>query len=310
MSSNNNKKNSNINNDYWNDEVCDFCKGIINKTISKFESHENEISTSEFMDNLRVQEDEIIRFLSFNCYSESVSDNDIDMIKSEILRLYSKEIAETISKIEVYAHDLFPEIVEALYELLQDIVASESLLELNKKKRAYLNTCKYAYFIKHLSQIILCKKYLERIKEYQNQLKNFKTQGINVEIDGTKEKFHIYSKKEYKRLYKKYKENNKKVHSYILSDKSNNLIKIKYHEVDKDIGLNQYTKELEKLITVYESAYPRIIEQGYNKPKWFRVLNIIIVVITSLITIINFLKICGIIDIFNIIKKWLLLGAN
>lgn len=309
-SNNNNKKNSNINNDYWNDEVCDFCKGIFNKTISELGSHENKVSTSEFMDNLKVQKDEIIRFLSFNCYSENESDNDIDTIKSDIFLLYSKEIAETISKIEVYAHDLFPELVEALYELLQDIVASESLLESNEKKYAYLNTRKYAYFINHLSKIILCREYLDRIKEYQNQLKNFKTHGVNVKIYGEQKKFYVYSKKEYKRLFKEYKEKNKRVHSYIISDKSNNSIRIQYHKVDKDIGLNDYAKELENLIEVYESAYPRIIEQGYKKPKWFRVLNVAIVVVTTLITFINSLKIFGIIDILDIIKKWLSLGAN
>ena len=106
----------------------------------------------------------------------------------------------------------------------------------------------------------------------------------------SKKSFMFIAKKNINDYLRNIKKKNKRVHSYIISDKSNNSIRIQYHKVDKDIGLNDYAKELENLIEVYESAYPRIIEQGYK--------------------FINSLKIFGIIDILDIIKKWLSLGAN
>ena len=107
-----------------------FWDSVVEKTKNTLQ-----INNNELLDILRIQEDEITNFLIFTCYLDnSVDDDEINRIKSEIVYLYSNSISKSISKIEVYSHDLPPEIVEALFELLQSIIAANSTQSVEDKK--------------------------------------------------------------------------------------------------------------------------------------------------------------------------------
>lgn len=285
-----------------NIEMKAFWDSVVKKTKNTLQ-----INSNELLDIFRIQEDEITNFLIFTCYLDnSVDDDEINRIKSEIVYLYSNSISKSISKIEVYSHDLPPEIVEALFELLQSIIAANSTQSVEDKKTAFTETCNFAYFIKHLTEIILGDYYLERIKQYRKQLRNFSIKGVKMD-DGSA--FWRFANKEYTRLRKEYKFFKKTINTYLMKDEKGIPIKIKYSEIKRDIKLEEHILDLENLIREYEKAYPKIIHSGYNQPKWYRIMTNAILFLTAIVTAISLLKIFGIIDLFAIIKTCFAVGA-
>lgn len=97
-----------------------FVDRISNRMIEELKTDKNVI-----MQKLEKHEDEISSYLVFLCHSEPDEDQEIKDIKQEIYLIYRNEIAQAISKTEVYEHDLSSNVVEAIFELLQDIVSAE-----------------------------------------------------------------------------------------------------------------------------------------------------------------------------------------
>lgn len=139
------------------------------------------ISTKEYQISLEKQKETIIDFLKFNCYPDEEIDDEIISIKKEILSVYTKDISQAISKIEVYSHDLDAEIVEAIFQLVQNVSCAELTKEIEKRKTCYNQTLYYIYFIKHMVQISLSKLILDRIKMYKRNLKNFNHKGYYIQ---------------------------------------------------------------------------------------------------------------------------------
>ena len=257
------------------------------------------ISSSQLLEVLKTQEDEIVGILTYNCFlDDEVADEDTSQIKLEILKLYSDSIAKTISKLEVYYHDLPAEIVEALFELVQEIVGAELTEKSEQRRKYYNNVLKYAYFVKHLAELLLCRSYLERIKAYKKQLKNFKTKGIKID---EKQSFYDVAKREYRRL----KKERSKVRKTFLSYLSKKKDIIKYRQVKKDIGASSLVSDFEKHIKFYEDYYPSIVGNGCRRSLPFRIFRIIIYVITCIIAVLSVLKFLNIFDGFSCIKTFL-----
>lgn len=56
---------------------------------------------------------------------------------------------------------------------------------------------------------------------------------------------------------------------------------IDYNIVEKDIGLKEYNAELNNLLLDYEKYYPEIVSSGYKMPVVYRVINILLTIITT-----------------------------
>ena len=256
------------------------------------------ISNSQLMELLQIQEDEIVEVLTYNCYAEDDANDEISSIKLEILKLYSERIAKSISKLEVYEHNLPAEIVEALFELVQEIVGAELTEGTEERKQFYKSTCQYAYFINHYVELLLCEQYLERIKLYKRQLRNFNTKGLKINESLS---FYNVSKKEYTKLKKKFKELRKVFRTYLIQKKD--IISIRYSQVEREIGLTEYVSELENHILFYEEYYPRIVHNGYHSSFSFRAFRIVLYIIAILLSVATLLKYLNILDLFGIIRS-------
>ena len=124
------------------------------------------ITESQYSKALEEQKDTIVDLLSFYCYPETAMEAEIAETKKEILTLYTDVIAPTISKIEVYSHDLDAGAVEAIFNLLQQITSAELTTDIADKKSFHQQTLSYCYFSKHTAQKSLAELYFERIETY------------------------------------------------------------------------------------------------------------------------------------------------
>lgn len=223
------------------------------------------MSSQVYSANLRTQEKTIIDFLSFNCYPDE--DDNIFPQKKEILSLYIDEIATTISKIEVYDHDLAAEFVEAIFMLNQFVTSAEFADDIKKKQNYYDYALKFSFYCKHLLHIHLVELYQKRIKYYKKNLRDFNHKGVIIE-----------GKKFDKVVKEKLKEINPRISSRKVVFKSfvtrkKRQIYLCEEPIPKNIGLEKIIKELEELIKLYESNYSQIISNGYNKKLPIRILN-------------------------------------
>ncbi len=255
------------------------------------------MSTQQYRVSLEKQKETIIDFLSFNCYPDEEVNAEIVSLKNKILSIYTKDISQAISKIEVYSHDLSPQIVEAIFQLVQNISCAELTEDIEKKKVCYDNTLYYIYFVKHMVQISLSKLIFDRIKMYKKNLQNFNHKGhhINdVSFDGIIKNKTKKAKKDYKNCLKTYL-------SYIKVSPED-MAFITYRTIKEDIGLDSLLNQLEEIVTLYEENYHEIVDNGYNLPICVRLLNLAIEIVSVSLLIYGFLDFFGLWDtVFNCI---------
>ena len=229
-------------------------------------------------------------------------DNDITKIKKQILKLYVDHIAISVSKAEVYYHDLDESVVESIFELLQYIASAELTENEVDKRKCYDGALAYTYFVKYKVQIQLTKLLLKRIKYYKNNLRNFKRKGyhINGELfdDVVRRK-----EKEVRKLYKQHR----CMYRFCWEDKQTinmqNVLKVTQNaQLDFD-GL---VKKCEDIVKIYETNYPNIVNIGYKMPRIYRFFTNAIAVISFLGFIIGLLeRFSESFSICYLLERWL-----
>lgn len=243
------------------------------------------ITESQYFKALGEQKDTIVELLSFHCYPENAIEAEIKDIKEQILKLYTDVIAPVISKIEVYSHDLDESVVEAVFNLLQQITSAELESDLVEKQECYKKTLAYVYFIKHTIHISLAELYFDRIRTYKKTIKDFNHCGVYK--DGkpfdkvVREKFKL-AKKQYrasKRLYKPYVKKGKE-----------NVAYIRLANVQEDIGLDNLIFLLENIVDMYMNTFPEIINNGYNMSLGYRLVSRTLEIVSTFLLIYGFLK--------------------
>lgn len=244
------------------------------------------ITEGQYNEALEQQKNAIIDFLTFTCFPESEMEAEIAQTKKSILEMYTNEIAPTISKVEVYSHDMEAGAVEAVFNLLQYVASAEMKTDIDKKIKSYNAALSYAYFIKFVMQNVLTELYFNRINEYKKLICNFKHRGVRVQDDTrfvtfvkTKLKF---AKRKYRGIYKVYR-------TYVtFKDGENPCIRI--DTIQHDLGFDALLSQLEDIILLYEAHIPEIFDNGYKMPLLYRLSSGAVSLISVLLLIYGFLQ--------------------
>ena len=249
------------------------------------------ITDAQYSKALEAQKDTIVDLLSFYCYPENATEIEIAETKKEILKLYTNTIAPTISKIEVYSHDLDAGAVEAIFQLLQQITAAELTTDISTKKVLYQQTLSYTHFLKHMVQKALAELYYERIKTYKKTIKDFNCRGVYVQMKPSdkKERFDKAVKNKLRTAKKKYRESEKIYKSYVkMIDGETTYLRLV--DVQNDIGFDGVIFALEDLVKTYTDSFPDIIDSGYNMSFCYRLMVGLLETISGALLIYGFLK--------------------
>lgn len=250
-----------------------------------------DISDAQYSKALEEQKDTIVELLSFYCYPENAMEIEIAETKKEILKLYTDTIATTISKIEVYSHDLDASAVEAIFQLLQQITAAELETDITIKKELYQKTLSYCYFLKHMVQKDLAVLYYERIKTYKKTIKDFNYRGVHIQTEssGKKERFDKAVNNRLRTVKKKYRESEKAYKSYIkMSDGETAYLRLA--DVQNNVGFDGVISALEDLVETYTNNFPDIIDNGYNMSFCYRLIVFFLEIISGGLLVYGFLK--------------------
>lgn len=249
------------------------------------------ITDAQYSKALEEQKDTIVELLSFYCYPENAMEIEIAETKKEILKLYTDTIAPTISKIEVYSHDLDAGAVEAIFQLLQQITAAELEKDIATKKELYQKTLSYCYFLKHMVQKDLAELYFERIKTYEKIIKDFNYRGVHIQKDPSaqKERFDKAIKNRLRIAKKKYRESEKVYKTYIkMSDGENAYLRL--DNVQNDVGFDGVISMLEDLVKTYTDNFHEIIDNGYNMSFCYRLIVFFLEIVSGGLLVYGFLK--------------------
>lgn len=155
--------------------VCEWVGEGMNSTVDEKLSVE-----LQKLDDL--QKEKVLKYLYFH-YSPDIWKLGNGEIRNKVYADYAGEVAELIAKIEVYAHDLPPQVgalVERLWHMLTTATIAEG--ETNKSW-AYLSLEKYVIHVINELRSTLVVLYTKAIRGYAKTLKNFNYQTI-LDDDG------------------------------------------------------------------------------------------------------------------------------
>lgn len=254
------------------------------------------ITESQYSKALEEQKDTIVDLLSFCCYPESAMEAEIAEIKKEILTLYTNVIAPTISKIEVYSHDLDAGAVEAIFNLLQQITSAELTTDIADKRSFYQQTLSYCYFIKHTVQKTLAELYFERIATYKKTIRDFNHRGVFVQ----KEQFIKVVGNKLKTAKNQYRKSNKVYKAYVRTSEEN-VASLILADVQNDIGFDSIVCALEGVLDIYTERFPEIINNGYNMSFGYRLITGILEVLSGTLLVYGFLKYA---NLWTLVMDW------
>lgn len=231
-----------------------------NKQYSEsiFSDIENEVRTKakisekKFCELLKIKKEDIIKCLCQPVHQDVESENVSNQAKRKIYKGYIDQVAQLISKLEVYESDLNKTIANRLFDLFTAVAISQNSPDDELLSNNALNVY---YVVKHTVNIRLAKVYIKRIKEYRRMIRNFNHQGIEC-ADGVKFDDEVNQKyKELKLLYKaKYQ-----IYQNIVDEK-----KEFYRETEEFIGLEELVEKAEYLLGLYESKFSNVVGNGYN----------------------------------------------
>lgn len=267
--------------------------GFWERVAKKVQEKAN-LSESQYSTALEEQENTIIDFLSFNCCSETELDSRVWEIKKEILTLYTKEIAPTISKIEVFSHTLHATSVEAIYTLLQYIVAAEFAADISETLLFYKQTLSYAYFLKFEFQKSLSELFFDRIKAYRTMIKDFNHRGVLID----QKPFTEVVDKRVWQVRKLYYKSRRKLRTRIRKN-PDKVAELDLISFEKDVGFDSVIAELKKILNLYEEQLPIIIGNGYNMSSSYRVVSRILAFISGWFLFYGFMQYFGLWQSFS-----------
>lgn len=259
--------------------------------IAKVVQEKIHLSDDQFCHALIEQEKTIVDFLSFTCLSEPEPSPELWKIKKEILELYTKEIAPLLSKIEVYSHDLDSSSVEAIYNLLQYIIAAEFAKDISEMQEFYTQTLSFAYYLQFSLQKTLSQLYFDRLKTYKHMIKNFNHSGVLL---GQKPIASIIKEK-LKGTKKEFQMAKKRLRSRARAD-SQQVAEIDIAKLEKEIGFSNLVTKLESALKLYEENLPNIIGNGYNIAGAYKLTSTLINIVSGLFLAVGLLQCFGIWD--------------
>lgn len=241
----------------------DFWEHVSIKVRSKIN-----ITETQYNKALEEQENAIIDFLSFNCCPEVKISSSIWEIKKEILTLYTREIAPAISEIEVFSHTLHASAVEAVFNLLQYIIAAEFAATPSEALSFYTNTLSYTYFLKFELQKSLSELLFDRIKSYRKMIKNFNHSGVLIDY----KPFLKVVNKRVHQAKKQYRVSRKKLRSRI-KKAPDRVAEINLQTLEKTVGFDSTISSLKSVIEQYEDKLPIVVGNGYNMSSCYRFIS-------------------------------------
>lgn len=253
--------------------------------------------------SLEQQEETIIDFLSFYCYPENEVEQEIAQTKKRILRVYTNDIAKTITETEVYFHDLSAESVEAIFNLFQLITSAEIDSNISERRTAYDKALKFTYLVRHMVQLDLIKQYFKRIKSYKKMIYYCNHSGVFITNNNTGkcEPFMKHVSKEISVLKKKYRKSrriyNKYFYRTIKTLFEDRRCIVRLDEVKEDIGLADIILQAKHINQLYIDNFPKIIGNGYNMSVKYRVCSGVLDAATIFFIICGFIKLVGAWDI-------------
>ena len=256
------------------------------------------LSASQYSKELEKNSSLIVDFLSFNLYPDVLGDSGTLAVKQKILKLYTKDIAPVVSKIEVYAHDLPPEIVEAIYNLLQYIIASEFTDIEADRVISYSKTLSYTYFIKYLFQESLVRLLIQRINSYQRMVRDFTHQGVlvgKISLLKAVNKRLAKAKREHVFIKLKHK-------TMVLFDRccGAHTAKIDMEGSSNDMNFDGLITELESIEDLFTDNLADVLSNGYNRRLSFRLFRRTLDLVSAYFVLHWFLSAIGVWD--SIIK--------
>ena len=216
-----------------------------------------------------LQKEKILKYLCFH-YSPDIWQLENAEIRNKVYGIYSGEIAELIAKIEVYAHDLPPQVgslVERLWHMLTTATVAERDID---QSWAYISLEKYVIHVLNELRLTLNILYVKTIRGYVKTLKNFNYQTI-VDNDGQV-------------VYDQIIRNIKAVSDYISDGKKERqkhfcktyfdkkYETLNYEQINEITEFSDALSLAEHTLKLCEEYYPRIINNGYSSTSLKKIL--------------------------------------
>lgn len=253
----------------------------------------------------RPQRESLERYLLYQTYPDLDNDSDIAAKKEESYRLYSSNISKLIAKVEVYAHDLpIP-----IFGIIENIVRIHSIVEQIEDKeemiKGYEQIIQYEKFFINILHLILIRLYAAQVKTYKKVLKMFNHKGVQIDDSPVLNRVDEQLK-EVLVLVRQGKSKLKKIYalSWFQVEKfTDNLLPVfdrfGSKEVDVINGESEIIQELlvayqrmQNITSICEENYSEIINNGYKAKFLKRILNIVPIILSFLLTV------CGALTIY------------